>query len=51
LPPVPDYQLKEEKPVKKAKDKNVVKNVLCGGGSAVITCCFVHPFDLIKTRL
>lgn len=27
------------------------KNVFCAGGAAVITVSFIHPIDVVKTRL
>jgi hypothetical protein len=27
------------------------KNIFCAGGAAVITVSFIHPVDVIKTRL
>jgi hypothetical protein len=27
------------------------KNIFCAGGAAVITVNFIHPIDVIKTRL
>ena len=29
----------------------LLKNVACAGGSAVITVSFIHPIDVVKTRL
>ena len=37
-----------EKP--KAKP-SLIKNVACAGGAAVITVSFIHPIDVVKTRL
>ena len=28
-----------------------IKNVSCAGGAAVIAVSFIHPIDVIKTRL
>jgi len=28
-----------------------LKGIVCGGGAAVITVSFIHPIDVIKTRL
>ena len=28
-----------------------MKNIVCAGGSAVITVSFIHPIDVVKTRL
>jgi len=27
------------------------KNIACAGGAAVITVSFIHPIDVVKTRL
>lgn len=27
------------------------KNIFCAGGAAVITVSFIHPIDVVKTRL
>merc|ERR1719454_1879113 len=29
----------------------LIKNVACAGGAAVITVSFIHPIDVVKTRL
>ena len=29
----------------------LLKNVFCAGGAAVITVSFIHPIDVVKTRL
>ena len=29
----------------------LIKNVFCAGGAAVITVSFIHPIDVVKTRL
>lgn len=29
----------------------LLKNVACAGGAAVITVSFIHPIDVVKTRL
>jgi hypothetical protein len=31
--------------------KKLGLNVLCAGGAAVFTVTFIHPIDVIKTRL
>ena len=28
-----------------------LKNIVCAGGAAVITVSFIHPVDVVKTRL
>lgn len=28
-----------------------MKNLACAGGAAVITVSFIHPIDVVKTRL
>jgi hypothetical protein len=28
-----------------------LKNITCAGGAAVITVSFIHPIDVVKTRL
>ena len=30
---------------------HLIKNVMCAGGAAVITVSFIHPLDVVKTRL
>ena len=39
-----------EKP-KASKLKKLGLNVLCAGGAAVVTVTFIHPIDVVKTRL
>jgi len=29
----------------------VLKNLACAGGAAVITVTFIHPIEVVKTRL
>jgi len=31
--------------------KKMGLNVVCAGGAAVVTVTFIHPIDVIKTRL
>jgi len=33
------------------KKPSLLKNVACAGGAAVITVSFIHPIDVVKTRL
>jgi hypothetical protein len=36
---------------KKGALRNAMENIGCAGGAAVITVSFIHPVDVIKTRL
>lgn len=36
---------------KKSNTTFLLKNILCAGGGAVITVSFIHPIDVVKTRL
>lgn len=29
----------------------ILKNLACAGGAAVITVTFIHPVEVVKTRL
>lgn len=31
--------------------KKMITNIACAGGAAVITVSFIHPIDVVKTRL
>ena len=33
------------------KQSHFFKNIFCAGGAAVITVSFIHPIDVVKTRL
>jgi len=36
---------------KQGGSAKLIKNVICAGGAAVITVSFIHPLDVVKTRL
>ena len=36
---------------KKMSTSFLLKNIVCAGGAAVITVSFIHPMDVVKTRL
>ena len=40
-----------QQPAKKNGASFFYKNIGCAGGAAVITVSFIHPVDVIKTRL
>jgi hypothetical protein len=40
-----------QKPNNKQGASFFLKNIGCAGGAAVITVSFIHPIDVIKTRL
>ena len=45
----PKEEIKAEKP--KGKPLGLIDNIVCAGGAAVITVSFIHPIDVVKTRL
>ena len=38
-------------PSEKGSTAYFFKNIFCAGGAAVITVSFIHPIDVVKTRL
>ena len=38
-------------PSEKGSTGYFIKNIFCAGGAAVITVSFIHPIDVVKTRL
>ena len=43
---MPEEEIKKERGL-----KYFMKNISCAGGAAVIAVQFIHPIDVIKTRL
>ena len=37
--------------IEQKKKPSILKNVFAGGTAAVITVSFIHPIDVVKTRL